>query len=338
MRLVRLVRGRKSRRKPVFSFLGAAMQVGEGVRRRLRTRVYIDGYNFYYGCLRRSHDKWLDLYRLFADHVLPSVLVNVDGQLAESELLPAAVQYFTAKIIESAAKGADSVSSQARYHTALRKLHDGRVQIIEGYYSLTKVRAPLIDDANPERQPRDCDRVPVWKLEEKQSDVNLAINAYYDALTGEIDHAVIVSNDTDLVPALRMIRAHTGVVVGLVVPTRDRERRPNADLAKHCHWVREHLKDHELAGAQMPRVVPGGKKPTVKPDSWYPFPELFQRALNLAIRVRGSRSAAFKWFDAPSVFFENRTPIELMSTEAGLKRVIAYMEDWVSQNGPVAPK
>ncbi|HDR8948705.1 TPA: NYN domain-containing protein [Burkholderia vietnamiensis] len=313
------------------------MQVGEGGRCRLRTRVYVDGYNFYYGCLRGSHDKWLDLYSLFADHVLPSILVNVDGQPADSELLPEAVQYFTAKIIESAAKGTDSVSSQARYHTALRKLHDSRVQIIEGYYSLTKVRVPRIDDAHPERQPRDCDRVAVWKLEEKQSDVNLAINAYHDALTGEIDHAVIVSNDTDLVPALRMIRTHTRVVVGLIVPTRDRERRPNADLAKHCHWVREHLTDHELAVAQMPRVVPGGKKPTVKPDSWYPFPELFQQALDLAVGVRGSRSAAFKWFDTPSPFFGNQAPMEVMATVEGLNRVIAYMQDWIVKNATDEP-
>jgi 6-hydroxy-3-succinoylpyridine 3-monooxygenase len=27
----------------------------------LRTRVYIDGYNLYYGCLKNSPDKWLDV-------------------------------------------------------------------------------------------------------------------------------------------------------------------------------------------------------------------------------------------------------------------------------------
>ncbi|WP_311767784.1 antitoxin Xre/MbcA/ParS toxin-binding domain-containing protein [Burkholderia sp. Bp8963] len=299
--------------------------------------MFVDRYNFYYGYLRGSHDKWLDLYGLFADHVLPSVLVPYEGQPADSELLPEAIQYFTAKIIESVEKGSDSISSQARYHTALRKLHGSRVQIIEGYYSLTKVRVPRIDDADPDRQPRECDRVSVWKLEEKQSDVNLAINAYHDALTGQIDHAVIVSNDTDLVPALWMIRTHTPVIIGLVVPTRDRARRPNADLAKHCHWVRDHLTDHELADAQLPRVVRGGKNATVKPDSWYPFPELFKEALELAIGVRGSRSEAFKWFDAPSPFFDGLAPMTLMATEEGLDRVIAYMKDWILKHETDAP-
>lgn len=31
----------------------------------LRTRIYIDGYNFYYGCLRGTPYKWLDLLPLF---------------------------------------------------------------------------------------------------------------------------------------------------------------------------------------------------------------------------------------------------------------------------------
>jgi hypothetical protein len=30
----------------------------------LRTRVYVDGYNLYYGCLKNTPDKWLDLRAL----------------------------------------------------------------------------------------------------------------------------------------------------------------------------------------------------------------------------------------------------------------------------------
>lgn len=174
------------------------MQV-EGQSRSLRTRIYIDGYNFYYGCLKGTCHKWLDLYKLFAAHVLPSALSEAGGQPVRHDLLPEAIHYFTAKIIESAAKADDSVSSQARYHTALRKLHDGRIRIVEGYYSVTEVRAPRIDENDRDKRPRNCDRVAIWKLEEKQSDVNLALHAYHDALTNQIDQAVIVSNDTDLV-------------------------------------------------------------------------------------------------------------------------------------------
>ncbi|MCL1622611.1 antitoxin Xre/MbcA/ParS toxin-binding domain-containing protein [Ralstonia pseudosolanacearum] len=309
------------------------MQEGAGQLRSLRTRVYVDGYNFYYGCLKGTHHKWLDLYQLFQEHVLPSALIERDGQHFRSELLPEALQFFTATIIESAAKAHDSVSSQARYHTALRKLHAGRIRLVEGYYSLTKARAPRIDPDHPNRPPNACERVPIWRLEEKQTDVNLALHAYHDAMTGQVDHVVIASNDTDLVPALRMIREHTPVTVGLVIPTRDSERRPNAELAKYAHWVRRHLTEAELAAAQLPRVVPGGKTPTVKPDSWYPHPALFLQALALAIQVRGSRAKAFQWLDAPSDHLDGRAPIELLKTEAGAAQVLAYMRDWIARQG-----
>lgn len=307
-------------------------EVDAGHARGLRTRVYIDGYNFYYGCLKGTPFKWLDLYKLFREHVLPPVRVRCGEQHAYSELLPEALQYFTATIIERAAKGPDSVSSQARYHTALRKLYDGRIRIVEGYYSVTKVRAPRIDEAQPDRPLSQCDRVPIWKLEEKQTDVNLALHAYHDALTGQVDHVVIASNDTDLVPALRMIREHTSVAVGLVIPTRDHERQPNADLAKYADWVRRHVTDAELEAAQLPRVVPGGKRPTIKPDSWYPHPVLFQHALQLATQVRGSRSAAFQWLEARSEYLDGQCPLHLLKTEEGASRVIAYMRDWMRRS------
>ena len=36
----------------------------------MRTIVFVDGYNLYYGMLRRSPYKWLDLFALFHDHAL----------------------------------------------------------------------------------------------------------------------------------------------------------------------------------------------------------------------------------------------------------------------------
>ena len=35
----------------------------------LRTRVYIDGYNLDYGCLKDTPYKWLDLLTLFEKHI-----------------------------------------------------------------------------------------------------------------------------------------------------------------------------------------------------------------------------------------------------------------------------
>lgn len=50
----------------------------------IRTIVYVDSFNLYYGALKRSTNKWLDLERLFG-------LV-----LTRNEII--AIKYFTAKM------------------------------------------------------------------------------------------------------------------------------------------------------------------------------------------------------------------------------------------------
>lgn len=297
----------------------------------LRTRIYVDGYNFYYGCLKGTPYKWLDMMVLFEQHVLPSILVQVDGKPAQSKLNPLAIKYFTAMILEKAAKAADSVSCQARYHSALRKVHPERIQIVEGYYSLLEAKAKIVDAENPDKWPRECQEILIWKLEEKKSDVSLALQAYHDAMTGEVDQVVIVTNDTDISPALKMIRDHTKVVVGLVVPTRKDVRIPNTELADVSHWVRSHITDVELEKSQFPRVIPG-RKATVKPESWFPVPrEILERVLALAAPIRGGKGKAFNWLETPNPYLGGEIPLKLIETEEGAERVIAYMQTYIAE-------
>jgi hypothetical protein len=51
-----------------------------GTDNALRTRVYIDGYNLYYGCLKHSADKWLDV-RTLVERILPSILFEKSWHL-----------------------------------------------------------------------------------------------------------------------------------------------------------------------------------------------------------------------------------------------------------------
>jgi 6-hydroxy-3-succinoylpyridine 3-monooxygenase len=299
----------------------------------LRARIYIDGYNFYYGCLRGTPYKWLDLLPLFAKHILPSALVrDSQGRCRQSILLASpSIKFFTAKIIESVARASDSVSSQARYHTALRKVHGSQIELIEGYYAVNKMKVKVVDADQPNRPPRECREIQAWKVEEKQSDVSLALQAYHDAITGQIDHAVIVTNDTDIVPALDMIRTHINVLIGVVVPTTDQRRPPNTDLVKLAHWKREHINASELAACQLPRVIPG-RKATTKPESWYGQPKLLRDILDLAIPVRGSNAAAFKWMEQPNPHLGGERPIELVESLAGATRVLEYIQNYIIQN------
>lgn len=327
-------RGKKPA-KAGFFVSGVQEMQGTPESAPLRTRVYIDGYNFYYGCLKGTPYKWLDVLQLFESQILPSVLVkDRHGQARRSELVESpSILFFTAKILESVAKSVDSVSSQARYHTALRKLYSGRIELIEGYYAVNRIKVKIVDAELPNRQPRECQELLAWKVEEKQSDVNLALHAYHDAITDQIDQAVIVTNDTDIAPALRMIRTHTNTLIGLVVPTTNQQRYPNTDLVKFAHWTRHHINPNELATCQLPRVIPG-KHPTVKPNSWYAQPDLLIKIVDQAIQVRGSRSAAFKWLEQPNDYLGGKRPIELAETIEGAHEVLEYIRSWVTQNIP----
>ncbi|MEH6352156.1 antitoxin Xre/MbcA/ParS toxin-binding domain-containing protein [Pseudomonas sp. 3JA] len=297
----------------------------------LRTRIYIDGYNFYYGCLKGTAYKWLDLLSLFEKHLLPSVLVKDSNNVVRQSALHdrPSIKFFTAKIIETVARAPDSVSSQARYHTALRKLYDDRIDLVEGYYAVNRMKVRVVDASHPNRAPRECEEIQAWKVEEKQSDVNLSLQAYHDAMAGAIDHAVFVTNDTDIAPALQMIRKYTSVQVGLVIPTTSHERIPNTELAELAHWVRTHITHAELAACQLPRVIPG-RKATVKPESWYARPDLLQQVLKLVIPIRGNRGKAFKWMEQPNIHLDGQRPIELVETEKGAQLVLSYIHGWIA--------
>lgn len=69
----------------------------------MRTIVYVDGYNLYYGVLRKTALKWLDLFGLFQDHVLDS-----QAQLVE-------VRYYTAPVLGRMCDDIESPQRQRQY-------------------------------------------------------------------------------------------------------------------------------------------------------------------------------------------------------------------------------
>lgn len=293
----------------------------------IRTRIYIDGYNFYYGCLKGSPYKWLDLYTLFTKYILPSVAYPPSDPSKPKYVTPV-IKYFTAEIIDKAAKAPDSVQSQQQYHRALRLLYQDEIEVIKGYYSVAPQYAWLVDAKNPKALPRDCERVEVWKFEEKQSDVNLALHAFCDAIKGDVDQIVVVTNDTDIAPMLEHVRLHTDVIVGLVNPTLDKTyRQPNGDLRELAHWVRSEIRPEELQASALPRAVPHPKsgKGASKPISWYS--ETTQLVINEVLKDK-RRAEAFKWLEAANPLLENKPPIELAETEAGAKLVIDYIKTY----------
>ena len=117
-------------------------------------------------------------------------------------------------------------------------------------------------------------RSRVWKLEEKKTDVNIAMAMYRDAVKSRYDQAVICSNDSDAEPVLAALREdfpklNIGVVTPVPPPdlSKGSSRGVSSSLAQHAHWVRRYLLDTELARGLLPAHVPTNKKPIRKPDT-----------------------------------------------------------------------
>jgi 6-hydroxy-3-succinoylpyridine 3-monooxygenase len=183
----------------------------------MKTRIYIDGYNFYFGCLKGTSFKWLDPVSLIE-------ILLVRSGAPESILDELAVKFFTAEISERAVSDRSSLNDQRSYHLALNNHCSNRLQTIKGNYSIDKTKFPKVeqDERGKEKEPRSSERVKIWKMEEKQSDVNVALEAVYDAVTDlTLEHIVFVTNDTDIIPALRKIQHHNE----LKRPTRASQNR-----------------------------------------------------------------------------------------------------------------
>lgn len=227
-----------------------------------RTTIYVDGYNLYYARLKGTPYKWLDLLALFRDRILRP-------QDPTAQVI--ALKYFTAPVMARYARhGAESTNAQTQYHRALASGSSGLVQIINGFHIFEPTYLPEFSKGLPPSK----DRVsPVWMIEEKQTDVNIALHAYRDAIQSKRDQVVICSNDSDMEPALRMIREDVpGVKVGLVMPLREDSSpgraHPNKRLTQLAHWVRRHIRDDELFQSQLARNVPTKRKPASKPAHW----------------------------------------------------------------------
>jgi hypothetical protein len=231
----------------------------------LATAVYIDGYNFYYGRIRGSDFKWLDVVTLF-DRLLKDQ--DPDTDLRH-------LHYFSAPALgRFATHGEASVIAQQAYLRALACVHPVRFKCTMGNHSYDKNGTKLPEFVKGQAYDRNR-RVLVWKLEEKQTDVNLALSMYRDAASGAYQQMVVSSNDSDVEPVLKAIRTdfpkiRLGVVTPRHPPTEGQPqgRAVSSSLSSQAHWTRSYLNDAELEAAQLPRRVHTGKKPILIPEYW----------------------------------------------------------------------
>lgn len=231
----------------------------------LKTAVYVDGYNLYYGRLRGTSYKWLDLVAFFD---------NLLRQRDQNEIL-ARVNLYTAWAAATfATHGHASTQAQNSYHRALKARYGDRFEVTYGTHSWDKSGTLLPVFVPGLAYDRD-NRMRVWKIEEKQTDVNLALGIYRDACRALYDRIILFTNDSDAEPAIAAIREDfPRIMVGVVmprhppVPGEDIVRRASVSLSDMADWTIQHVTDEQLANAQLPERVATRKKPIRKPEHW----------------------------------------------------------------------
>ena len=204
------------------------------------TNVYVDGFNLYYGCLKGSPYKWLDLGALFAK-LLPGNDIH-------------RIRYFTARI-KPRPDDPQAPARQDAYLTALRSIP--RLTVHLGHFLETTPRMRL---ASPPPPPA-AQTVQVIKTEEKGSDVNLASFMLTDAYDGDCQMAVVVTNDSDLCLPIRMV-ARRGVPVGLINPHPGEASRT---LVREKPVLVKSIRRGALASSQFPDQVTLGTRTLHRP-------------------------------------------------------------------------
>jgi hypothetical protein len=224
-----------------------------------RISVYIDGFNLYYGSLKRTPYKWLNPYAL-ACALMPSDHVT-------------AVHYFTARV-KPTPRNPSVHQRQGIYLRALATLPN--VHVREGFFLLKKSRQAKVqplNPANPKLPNPTNGTVEIWLNEEKGSDVNLATQLLLDAFDNNFDFAVVISNDSDLAWPILMVRKKFKKNVGVYKPERpasypSADARPDSkELQKNSRWLR-HIEERHLIASQLPATLTDATGTITKPPGW----------------------------------------------------------------------
>lgn len=226
-----------------------------------KVTIYIDGYNFFYSLKRSFSGKkyfWLN-YKKLIRNILPD-----DCRIEH-------VKYFTAY----APWDEEGMPKHKAYVRALQKFWH---QIIEWrYQNISKTFKKIIHPVSkiafePELRKLESYTkdgfTPVLleysTYEEKKTDVNMAIHIVADGLSDEYDIAYILSGDSDIVPAIEMVKKlkpEKQFVSVYLSNTKGRNMKQKTD----SHIL---LKEEDVAGALLPDQIILKSMIIERPEDW----------------------------------------------------------------------
>jgi NYN domain len=205
-----------------------------------RTIVYVDGFNLYYGSVKRTAYKWLDVRKL------------VRLLLPQHDV--AHVHYFTARV-KAAPYDIQQPARQEVYLRALRTLPNFSIHF--GSFQQHPKWLPLEVPAGGQTHAR------VLVTKEKGSDVNLATLLLIDAHDRRFQQAVVVSNDSDFELPIRIVQTKLGLPVGVLHP----HREGSVQLRKAAAFFRP-IPRGALAACQFSSTMRDSVGRFTKPSTW----------------------------------------------------------------------
>lgn len=216
---------------------------------RLKTNVYIDGFNLYYA-IKYSPYKWLDLSSL-CRHLLPKHNINL-------------IRYFTAHV-KPLPHDLGVRTRQDFYLRALRTLQDVIVDDNGHFVSWDKLipQSPLAYVQGKNKSPN---KVNVLKTEEKGSDVNLASWLLTDCFNGCFEHAVVISNDSDLATPIEIVVQQCQKPVKVINPNKPKFASKRLANAATSNFITIHPWVYEKS--QFPDTLADAIGTFAKPSRW----------------------------------------------------------------------
>lgn len=171
--------------------------------------ILVDGYNLYHAIdsLNKPHLKWINpkqICRFF----IQSKIEKINK-----------VKFFTAFPKHK------SLETQQRYQAFIGALKHFDIEVIEGKF---KKKIVKYKDENGKFFTK-------ISHEEKESDVNLALAILEDSFENISDKILVITNDSDISPAIRMARKkNANLKINIVTPPLVGTKKANYDLLEAC--------------------------------------------------------------------------------------------------------
>lgn len=213
-------------------------------KRPVRANVYVDGFNLFYGSLRGTPYRWLDI------QALCTKLLPLDYHINR-------IRYFTAHVQD---RPNDPTKAQ-RQQTYLRALRASTptLTVHLGLFLYSQVSMRVVSPPPT--------AIKVHKAEEKGSDVNLASYMLVDAFDREYDVAIVISNDTDLITPITLTRQRFGLKVFVFNPHKNTSW-PMRNAADRYQPIRVGV----LRDSQLPETLTDANGIIRRPLEWAPPP------------------------------------------------------------------